>query len=142
MLYIENERIEIIKFIEGNGYGKKSSIGKGDFETVSFEKFGGFAEIKNADGFVVLSNYIPKEFDYEEIVYETPLIKFAKIGNHGRNAENPFKKPFACFRSGSIFKKGETEKVGKVLENIHFDRSIVQIGIPFVLEVKLWCQKI
>lgn len=128
---------EIIKFVEGNGYGKKSSTGKGDFKTVSLEKFDGFAEIKNADGFVVLSNYIPKEFDYKEIVHETPLIKFAKIGSCGRNAENPFKKPFACFRAGSIFRKGETERIGKVLEDIHFDKNIVQIGIPFVLEVKL-----
>lgn len=128
---------EILKFVENNGYGKKSSTGKGNFKTLSFEKFDGFPEIKNANGFVTLSNYIPKEFDYSKVIFEVPLIKFGKIANFGKNAEVPFKKPFACFSAGSIFKKGDAERYGKVLENIHYDNSIVQIGIPFTLEVKL-----
>lgn len=128
---------KILKFVEENGYGKKVSVGKGYFKTISFEKFNGFDKIDNGDGFVVLSNYIPKEFDYEKIIYEKPLIKFGKIGNFGKNAENPFKKPFACFTAGSIFKKGGNEKLGKVLNKIHHDEDIVQIGIPFTLEVKL-----
>lgn len=132
------EKMEnLLKFVENNGYGKKASTGKGYFKTISFEKFEKFDKIKNANGFVVLSNYIPKEFDYEKVVYGKPLIKFGKTANYGKNAENPFKKPFSCFGAGSIFKKGENEKIGKVLENIHYDKNIVQIGIPFVLEVKL-----
>lgn len=128
---------KVLEFIEKNGYGKKTSIGKGQFKTISFEKFDKFPTVENADGFIVLSNYIPKEFDYEKVVYEIPLVKFGKISSLGENADIPFKKPFACFRTGSIFKKGENKKIGRVLENIHYDKKIVQIGIPFTLEVKL-----
>lgn len=128
---------KLLKFVEDNGYGKKASVGKGYFKTISFEKFDGFKKIENANGFVVLSNYIPKEFDYERVIYENPLIKFGKISNMGKNAETPFKKPFGCFAAGSLFKKGENKKVGKVLEEIHYDKNIVQIGVPFTLEVKL-----
>lgn len=128
---------KVLNFIENNGYGKKSSVGKGHFKTISFEKFDNFPTIENADGFIVLSNYIPKEFDYEKVIYENPLIKFGKVSSMGENADIPFKKPFACFKAGSVFKKGGNEKLGKVLENIHYDKKIVQIGIPFTLEVKL-----
>lgn len=127
----------LLKFVEDNGYGKKASIGKGSFKTLSFEKFDGFVDIKNADAFVVLSNYIPKEFDYEKVIYGTSIVKFGKVGNYGKNAEIPFKKPFSCFTVGSIFKNSIGEKKGKVLENIHYDEKIVQIGIPFTLGVKL-----
>lgn len=127
----------LLKFVEDNGYGKKVSTGKGEFKTISFEKFNGFNKIENADGFIVLSNYIPKNFDYKEVISENPLIKFGKTANFGENADIPFKKPFACFAAGSLFKNGENKNIGKILKNIHYDDKIVQIGIPFTLEVKL-----
>lgn len=128
---------KLLDFVEMNGYGKKASSGKGSFRTVSFKKFDGFKKIKNGDGFVVLSNYIPKEKDYEEVVYGTPLVKFGKVGNDSEYSDMPFKKPFTCFTPGSLFKNGENEIVGKALGNIHHDKRVVQIGIPFTLEVKL-----
>lgn len=127
----------LLKFIEDNGFGKKNSVGKGYFKTISFEVFDGFTKIDNADGFITLSNYIPKEYDYEKVIYENPLIKFGKTANFDKNADIPFKKTFACFAPGSIFKSGENKNIGKVLKNIHYDNNIVQIGIPFTLEVKL-----
>ena len=130
------EKIEkILKFIEENGYGKKISVGKGAFKTVSFEKFDKFTKIENSNGFIVLSNYIPKPYDFSEVIYETPLVKFGKVANFGNNAEVPFKKTFSCFKVGSIFKNGDNKNIGKVLKNIHYDKRIVQIGIPFTLEM-------
>lgn len=127
----------LLKFIEDNGYGKKSSSGKGAIKRISFEKFDGFKEVKNPNAFVTLSNYIPKEYDYTDVIYSSPLTKRGKIGNIDGNLDFPFKKPFVCFSAGSLFKKGDNNKFGKVLEGIHFDKKIVQIGIPFTLEVKL-----
>lgn len=123
-----------LNFIEKNGYGKKTSSGHGAIERISFEKFDRFKEIKDADAFITLSNYIPKEFDYEEAISATPLIKKGKVYQY---MEFPFKKPFGCFMAGSLFKKSQNKFYGKVLRNIHIDKKIVQIGIPFTLEVKL-----
>ena len=128
---------ETLKFIESNGYGKRVGSGKGDFKTISFEKFNGFTEIKDGNAFVVLSNYIPKENDYEEVIYSNHIVKFAKVANLSKYSDIPFKKPFSCFIQGSIFRKGKNSIVGKVLENIHVDTDVVQIGIPFILEVKI-----
>ena len=123
-----------LNFIEKNGYGKKTSSGHGAIERISFEKFDRFKEIKDADAFITLSNYIPKEFDYEEAISATPLIKKGKVYQY---MEFPFKKPFGCFMAGSLFKKSQNKFYGKVLRNVHIDKKIVQIGIPFTLEVKL-----
>lgn len=125
---------ELLKFVESNGYGKKTSSGKGAIERVSFEKYNGFNEIKNGNGFIILSNYIPKEFDYEEVISATHLIKKGKV--YG-DMEFPFKKPFGCFTTGSIFRKSQNSIYGKVLKNIYIDENVVQIGIPFTLEVEL-----
>ncbi len=125
---------KLLSFMENNGFGKKTSSGKGNFKTVSFERFDGFTTIENPNAFVTLSNYIPKEFDYEEVISSSHIIKRGKV--YGDTAF-PFKKPFACFTQGSLFKMSENKKYGKVLKGIHIDEKIVQIGIPFTLEVKV-----
>ena len=124
----------LLDFVEKNGYGKKISSGHGAIERLSFEKYDKFKEIENGDAFITLSNYIPKEFDYEEVISATPLIKKGKVY---QNIEFPFKKPFGCFTAGSLFKKSQNKFYGRVLRDIHIDKKIVQIGIPFILEVKL-----
>lgn len=128
---------KLLKFMEDNGFGKKVSVGKGAFKEVSFEKYNKFETINNSNAFVVLSNYIPKENDYSKVISENHLIKRGKIGNIEGEVSFPFKKPFSCFGPGSLFEKGKNEKYGKVLNNIHYDNKIVQIGIPFTLEVKI-----
>ncbi|MGF6907603.1 type III-A CRISPR-associated RAMP protein Csm4 [Fusobacterium sp. PH5-44] len=126
---------KLLSFIEGNGFGKKASAGKGAIETISFGKFDGFTKVDNANGFIVLSNYIPKANDYTKIVSGNTVLKIGKVANIDGNEDFPFKKPFTCFSAGSIFIKGENEISGKVLRDIHIDKKIVQIGIPFTLEV-------
>lgn len=128
------EKLEsLLKYIEDTGFGKKISSGKGAVERVSFKKFDQFKKIKDADGFVILSNYVPKEDDYLEIVSSSTLVKRGKTINE----EFPFKKPFACFTSGSLFKGNSDSIKGKVLTNVYINEDVVQIGIPFTLEVKL-----
>ena len=126
---------KLLSFIEMNGFGKKSSSGKGAIERISFDKFDGFTKIDNANGFVVLSNYIPKEKDYKKIISGNTVLKIGKVANIDGNEDFPFKKPFTCFGAGSLFLNGENQFVGKVLKDIHIDKKIVQIGIPFTLEV-------
>ena len=127
----------ILKFIESNGFGKKISSGKGAIERISFEKYNVFEEVKDANAFISLSNYMPKEGDYEEVICGTPLVKRGKTTDIGNNMNFPFKKPFACFIPGALFKGKINNEKGKVLTNIYISKNIVQIGIPFVLGVKL-----
>lgn len=131
------EKLEkLLNFIEINGFGKKASTGKGAFKTISFDRFDGFTKVDGKNSFIVLSNYIPKENDYEYCINSIPLIKRGKIGNID-NLGIPFKKPFSCFQAGSIFRNEKNYIKGKVLENIHHNSDIIQIGIPFTVEVEL-----
>jgi CRISPR-associated protein Csm4 len=127
---------EMLKYIELTGFGKKISSGKGQIERIELKEFPNFKEVQGANGFVVLSNYIPKEGDYTEVISGDIITKRGKIGKDF-NSEFPFKRPFLCYIPGSVFKKGENKTLGKILEDIHVDRKIIQIGIPFSLEVKI-----
>ena len=49
----------------------------------------------------------------------------------------PSKNPFACFTAGALFKGSINNEKGKVLTNIYINKNVVQIGIPFILGVKL-----
>lgn len=128
---------KILNFIEINGFGKKVSSGKGAIERVSFEKYNGFQNIEDADAFITLSNYTPKLNDYVEVICGTPLVKRGKTANIMDNMNFPFKKPFACFTSGALFKGEVNDIKGKVLTDIYITKDVVQIGIPFILGVKL-----
>lgn len=127
----------VLEYIESTGFGKKVSSGKGQISRVSFSEFKEFQEPKDANGYVVLSNFVPKTGDYSEIVSANLLTKRGKVANEGENPEFPFKKPFMCYTPGSVFKLGDNKVPGKILENIHIDKKVIQIGIPFVLGVKL-----
>ena len=127
---------KLLKFVEDNGFGKKISIGKGAFESIRFEKYDGFGEIRG-NGFITLSNYIPNREDYDYVVNSNILIKRGKVGNLAGDEKNPFKKPFSCFKAGALF-RGESKKIkGRVLGNLCENRDVVQIGIPFIVEVEL-----
>jgi CRISPR/Cas system CSM-associated protein Csm4 (group 5 of RAMP superfamily) len=84
---------------------------------------------------MVLSNYIPKNGDYEEALSVKTITKFGKVG--GNEEDMPFKKPFICFEKGSIFKGNAADIKGKILEGVHYDKSIVQFGIPYTVEVRV-----
>ena len=114
---------------------KKVSIGKGAFKTESFERFDGFEKI-SGNGFISLSNYIPKEEDYEYVENSLVLIKRGKVANLYGDEGNPFKKPFSCFRAGAIFRGKSSGIKGRVLTNLH-RKKIIQVGIPFIVEVEL-----
>lgn len=130
--YNKDKFLSLVNYMEQTGFGKKASIGKGAFKIKSFEEFNGFDEIKG-NGFITLSNYIPKAYDYDAVAKSLHLVKNGKTSV----GKNPFKQTFSCFKAGSIFKGGENRIKGKVLTNIHQNKDIVQIGIPFILEVNI-----
>lgn len=123
-----------IEYIELNGYGKKASSGKGAFKVISLEE-NNIKIVDNPNAFIVLSNYIPKEGDYEEVLSADTITKYAKVG--GTEEEHPFKRPFIAFTSGSLF-KGNTDGIkGKALENIHYNKDIIQFGMAYTIGVRI-----
>ncbi len=126
-----------LKYIEANGFGKKSSSGKGQIEIKEFEEYKDFESNFDYNGYIVLSNYVPREGDYSEVISGEILTKRGKVAEGSEIAEFPFKKPFVYYVPGSIFREAKNRIKGRVLEKIHIDPKVVQIGIPFVLGVNI-----
>ena len=128
----------VLEDMARNGYGKKNSIGKGSFKIVKeISEYSSFVKVKEPNAYIVLSNYIPKKLDYDEVITAETITKYGKLGGDYALSDMPFKKPFICFARGSIFKSDSFGVKGKILEELHHDKRIVQFGIPFVLEVKI-----
>ncbi|OON95296.1 MAG: hypothetical protein ATN36_08780 [Epulopiscium sp. Nele67-Bin005] len=125
-----------IKYIEASGYGKKASAGKGQIQTISFEKSESISMDYKENGFISLSTYIPNEKDYTEIIYANSNTKYGKISsNLGEN--NVFKHPFTYDEAGSIFRGSPDVYKGKMLYNVHKNPDIVQYGLSFSVGVNI-----
>ncbi|RRD40019.1 hypothetical protein EII29_04210 [Leptotrichia sp. OH3620_COT-345] len=122
-----------LEYIELNGYGGKSSIGKGQFKIIEFKEEKDFEASKNSNEFVVLSNYIPNIEDKVKVLNSNIFTKKPKA----YMTENPFKDYFICYKEGSYF-EGNSENIkGRVLDNLKKDdKKNIQCLIPFVLGVK------
>lgn len=125
------------KYIESTGFGKKSSTGKGAFETISFEEATCFDRPYEGNHFVVLSTYIPKVGDYEKAVSTNISCYKGKISGEYATRNNVFKKPIMCFEEGSLFKGKPLDNKGKLVFEINEDKDIFQCGIPFVVGVTI-----
>jgi len=86
-----------------SGYGRKKSIGKGQFSVIGIEEFKGFEEVKDADGFVTLSNFCPAQNDPTDGLYKT-FVKYGKLSEEFACLGNPFKRPLIMIRNGAVFK--------------------------------------
>ncbi|SHJ72147.1 type III-A CRISPR-associated RAMP protein Csm4 [Tepidibacter formicigenes] len=127
-----------LDYIQLTGFGKKASSGKGHFETVYFkERKDLFENNFSGNGFVILSNYIPKNGDFEGVISSNIITKRAKVSGLYSNRENVFKKPFVCYSPGSVFRGKADEIKGRMLSGLYYDDNVVQCMIPFTLGVKL-----
>lgn len=118
----EDWKERILKFfkdLSNTGYGRKKSIGKGQFSIGEVHNVD-FPEVKEANGFVTLSNFCPAEDDPTEGLYKT-FVKYGKLGEEFTFCGNPFKRPLLMIRAGSVFKTGRGVK--------EFYGRIVQDGI-------------
>jgi len=98
----KNRVVNLLKDLSKVGYGRKKSIGKGQFsvgETVEFN----FPPTEGANGFVTISNFCPGINDPTEGLYKT-FVKYGKLGEEFTFCGNPFKRPLVMIRSGSVFK--------------------------------------
>lgn len=100
--------LKIFKDLSNTGYGRKKSIGKGQFSIREVHNFD-FPEVKEANGFVTLSNFCPAENDPTEGLYKT-FVKYGKLGEEFTFCGNPFKRPLLMIKAGSVFKTGGNPK--------------------------------
>jgi CRISPR-associated protein Csm4 len=115
----KNRVLELFDELSKIGYGRKKSIGKGQFSVQAVEGFE-FPQIEKADGFITLSNFCPAGDDPTEGLYKT-FVKYGKLGEEFTFCGNPFKRPLVMIRAGSVFKANGEPK--------EFYGRIVQDGI-------------
>jgi CRISPR-associated protein Csm4 len=134
---------DVLKDVFQIGFGKKKSSGYGQFEVIGdIEGFSDFEEPEQANGFIILSNYIPSSDDKitEETHYDF-VVKYGRFGEEKALSSNPFKKPIILFTPGSVFFTNNIEKnfFGRITSPGHiseFNLDAVQFGIPFILKFK------
>lgn len=133
-----NKFEKALDFIESMGFGKKASSGKGSFIKVFFKEVNDLFKMPyGGNGFIILSNYIPKKGDYEDVVHSKIVTKRGKVSGGYASRNNIFKKTFVCFAEGSIFKGKPLNDKGTLLRGLNYDKKIVQFGISFVLGVNI-----
>jgi len=115
------------------GYGKNSSIGKGNFTFGDFEKI----EFENGSKtFMTLSPSVIEGQGIATCYYEP----FARFGKHGADLanKNPFKKPILMADSGAvvIFKEVYTKPyIGKAIKGHSTHQNTVHQGYSIVLPI-------
>ncbi|HMQ68897.1 MAG TPA: hypothetical protein PKA90_07740 [Ignavibacteria bacterium] len=133
----------ILKEVFNIGYGKKKSSGYGQFDVKGFDKFEGFDEPHDPNGFITLSNYLPSADDgiKSEVSFYDLNIKYGKLGEELALSENPFKKPIVFMTSGSCFKTDvEMEFYGRCTSHGEISElfpDTIQNGFSFSLRCKL-----
>jgi CRISPR-associated protein Csm4 len=122
-----------------NGYGRKKSIGKGQFTVTGIKEFK-FPDVEDTNGFITFSNFCPKDSDPNDGLYKT-FVKYGKLGEEFTFCGNPFKKPLIMIKTGSVFKTDSTindfygrmiKKIAPVKEN-----DVVHYGYAFALPLRI-----
>lgn len=136
-LYVESVQIELFeelfKHLSLTGFGADRSTGKGHF---SFQRDVAFDPAPfGANGSHRLSLSVCAAADLSGFAgYWNPFVKHGRAWS-GFGEKNPFKKPFFAFAEGSVFAR--MPQGGYLLNNIHSDNELVQIGWPLTIPVTL-----
>jgi len=116
------------------GFGKKNSIGKGQFTVALDKNFKGFNNFKTSYYMTLSPSLLNNKKDnIEKAYYDT----FNRFGKHS-NSNIPFKKPLLMAQSGAVVKMNEKKQyIGKAINNGYENISFVQgysIVVPFKME--------
>ncbi|MBI5653131.1 MAG: hypothetical protein HZC40_22210 [Chloroflexi bacterium] len=116
-----DEVTRLLGALARGGYGKKKSVGYGQFtvgerETISFE----YPDA--ADAVVTLASFVPRQTDPTDGYYRT-RVKYGKLGEGGivdGKAYSPFKFPLVMLTAGATFRVQPAPNfVGRVVAGIH-----------------------
>lgn len=134
----KNKLKGLFEDLSQSGYGKKKSIGKGQFciEDILDPPF---SEVKDANAFVTLSSFCPREDDPTEGIYKT-FVKYGKLGEEFNFCGNPFKKPLLMVKTGSVFKtQGQPKEIyGRMIEKIAPAKpEVLQYAYAFAVPIRI-----
>lgn len=129
---------KVLRLAFNMGIGADKSSGKGIFNIVKTEEFENFSIPSDANGFVVLSNYIPAADDPVNGYYKT-MVKYGKLDREYAATEKPFKKPLLMITEGSVFYDMNVRPFyGRVVQGIsNYNSRIIHNGIAFVIPMKI-----
>jgi CRISPR-associated protein Csm4 len=126
---------ERLRQVFEEGYGKKKSVGMGQFEIAGWKERD-ICEAEDASHILLLSNFVPAKNDPSEGMYET-FVKYGKLGEERSiaGAGNFYKKPIVMVKEGATFKISKWEKkyTGRMLNDICADPKVMHYGYGFTL---------
>lgn len=129
---------QIFAHIGQTGFGAKKSSGKGVFALdVLDEDLSFLTDVSNPNGYITLSNFVPKEDDSTQGYYKV-ITKYGKLGEELATAGNPHKYPMMMIQAGASFYQTQNiPYVGRLIENVspQYD-FVVQFG--FGLTLPIW----
>ena len=135
--FVETTR-ELFRNVSMSGYGKRKTVGYGQFSIQSFDEFAGFTLPKDANGFVSLSNFVPAVDDPTSGYWEV-LVKYGKLGEEYAITGNPHKKPLVMFKAGSCFYDSPIRDCyGRLVGGLSTKYpNVVQYGYALPVPIKL-----
>lgn len=121
-----------------NGYGKAASTGKGSYDINYIEKWNNFNVPKDANSYIILSNYIPKQGESTDGFYQI-FVKYPKLGGMYALENSPFKKPVTFIKAGSIFFDNSPKFIyGCLMKNVSYKyKNVVQSGCTLAIPARL-----
>jgi CRISPR-associated protein Csm4 len=127
-----------LAYIGKIGFGAKKSSGKGVFEVESIEELSSLVDVPDANGYAVLSNFVPSERDSTTGYYKL-FTKYGKLGEELANKQNPFKYPIVFIQAGSCFySKSIPDYCGTILEKVSPQfPEVVQFAFGLTIPVRL-----
>lgn len=127
------------------GYGARKSTGYGQFRLHGWVPFPEWDQpIPNANGFICLSNWVPKPGDPVDGAYSV-FVKYGKLGEEFAGSENPFKFPLQMITTGSSFYASPPilQSYGRLVDNIAPAHSaVVHYGYAFALPLRIVEQRV
>jgi len=130
--------VELFEDLSKTGYGRKKSIGKGQFSVKGISEFS-FDALEDSNGFVALSNFCPAKDNPTEGLYKT-FVKYGKLGEEFTFCGNPFKKPLVMIKTGSVFKINDAplDYYGHMIDKIAPAKEfeVVQYAYAFAVPLR------
>jgi len=133
--------LELLESLSALGFGRDKSTGLGHFrfEPAQVREAVELDDLKDANGFVSLSSYVPAQSDPKEGFWKL-RVKRGKLGEERSLGGNPFKKPIIQIEPGAVFHApaGTKPFYGKMLKGVspQYD-DVVQCGYSVAVPCRL-----
>lgn len=131
--------LELFSLLGQTGLGKRKSAGKGAFSVIAMEQCDFFTSVKEPNGYLSLSHFVPAPADPTRGFYKT-FVKYGKLGEEYALTGCPFKYPLLMIRAGGVFfiKGGVRTFYGQMIDNIAPSHpEVLHYALAFSVPVRL-----